>query len=81
MEKSPLPSAVPDPKRIDPAYSFTMLSASAIPVITGVASFVVPAGVVNDMGAPGAVVSIVIGKGEEKSDIFPAASIAVAVKE
>ena len=45
----------------------------------GVASFVVVAGVVNDMGASGAVVSTVIDKGSDDVDVLPAASVAVAV--
>ena len=35
IEKVPLLSAVVDPKREDPLYSFTVLPASAIPVIVG----------------------------------------------
>ena len=59
-EKAPLLSAVPEPKRVVPLYSFTVLPASALPVIVGVESSVVVAAVVNDDGALGAVVSIVI---------------------
>ena len=58
-----------------------MLAASAIPVIMGVLSFVVWAEVVNDDGAPGAVVSIVIDNAEEDTEVLPAASVAVAVSE
>ena len=39
------------------------------------------AAVVNDDGALGAVVSTVIDNAEEESEVLPAASVAVAVKE
>ena len=42
-----------------------MLPASAVPVISGVVSLVVVAAVVNDVGALGAVESIVIDNEEE----------------
>ena len=58
-----------------------MLPASAVPVIVGVGSLVVVAEVVNDEGALGAVVSIVIDKISEEPEIFPAESVAVAVSE
>ena len=58
-----------------------MLPASAEPVISGVVSLVAVAAVVNDDGALGAVVSIVIDNAEEESEVLPAASVAVAVKE
>ena len=58
-----------------------MLPASALPVMVGVLSFVVVAEVVNDDGAAGAVASTVIDKAEDDNDTFPAASVAVAVKE
>ena len=55
-----------------------MEPASANPVINGVLSFVIKEDVVI-MGASGAEVSIVIFiKGEEGSDMLPAASVAVA---
>ena len=59
-----------------------MLPASALPVIVGVLSFVVAEEVVSDVGALGAVASIVIDNAEEEEvDVLPAASVAVAVKE
>ena len=58
-----------------------MLLASALPVIVGVVSFVVVEVVVSDDGALGAVVSTVIDNDEEESEVLPAASVAVAVKE
>ena len=57
-----------------------MLSASAIPVIVGVASLVVEE-VVRDDGALGAVVSTVIDKAEEELEVFPTESVAVVVNE
>ena len=47
----------------------------------GVVSFVVVAVVVNEVGALGAVVSTVMDKGLEELEMFPAASVAVAVRE
>ena len=58
-----------------------MLPASALPVIVGVLSFVVAEEVVSDVGAPGAVASIVIANAEEEVEVLPAASVAVAVNE
>ena len=56
-----------------------MLPASALPVIVGVVSFVVVDR--GSLGALGRVVSIVIDNESEADDIFPAASVAVAVNE
>ena len=58
-----------------------MLPASALPVIVGVLSFVVVEEVVSDVGALGAVASIVIANAEEEVDVLLAASVAVAFKE
>ena len=58
-----------------------MLPASALPVIVGVVSLVVDDVVVSDVGASGAVVSIVIDNAEEEEDVLLAESVAVAVKE
>ena len=55
-----------------------MLPASAVPVIAGVVSFPLEV-FVKDVGALGAVGSMVIAKAEE--EVFPAASVAVAVRE
>ena len=73
------PSAVVDPNSVDPLNSFTVLPASAVPLIVGVVSFVVVSGV-DIVGLPGAVVSIVNATGSDVVDIFPAASVAVTVK-
>ena len=73
------PSAVVDPNSVDPLNSFTVLPASAVPLIVGVVSFVVAPDVDID-GLPGAVVSIVNETGSDAVDIFPAASVAVTVK-
>ena len=58
-----------------------MLPASAFPVIVGVVSLVVVEVVVNDVGALGAVASIVIDNAEESEDVLPAASVDVALSE
>ena len=81
IEKALLLSAVADPKSVDPLYSFTVLPASAVPVIAGVLSLVVVAVVVKYVGALGAVVSMVIDKVEEEDEVLPAGSVAVAVNE
>ena len=73
------PSAVVDPNSVDPLNSFTVLPASAVPLIVGVVSFVVAPDVDID-GLPGAAVSIVNATGSDAVDVFPAASVAVTVK-
>ena len=70
-----------EPKRVVPLYRFTVLPASALPVIVGVLSFVVVEEVVSDVGVPGAVALIVIANEAEDVDVLPAASVAVAVNE
>ena len=60
IEKAPSLSAVAEPKRVVPLKSFTVLPASALPVMVGVLSFVEVALVVNDDGALGAVSSAVV---------------------
>ena len=57
-----------------------MLPASAIPSIVGVASFVSDVVVVID-GLLGAVVSTVRFNALDAAEVFPAASVAVTVKE
>ena len=74
-----VPSAVVDPNSVDPLNSFTVLPASAVPLIVGVVSFVVAPDVDID-GLPGAVVSIVNETGSDAVDVFPAASVALTVK-
>ena len=73
------PSAVVDPNSVDPLNSFTVLPASAVPLIVGVVSFIVAPDVDID-GLPGAVVSIVNATGSDAGDVFPAASVALTVK-
>ena len=73
------PSAVVNPNSVDPLNSFTVLPASAVPLIVGVVLFVVVSDV-DIVGLPGAVVSIVNATGSDAVDIFPAASVAVTVK-
>ena len=60
IENAPLLSAVVDPKSVVPLNSFTVLPASALPVIVGVVSLVVVAAVVNDDGVLGISLSILI---------------------
>ena len=55
--------------------------ASAVPVIVGVELFVIEEEVAKDVGASGAVVSIVIEIEEDFEDIFPAESVADALIE
>ena len=59
IENAPLLSAVAVPKEEEPLNRVTVEPASAVPVIVGVESSVVVAAVVNDVGALGAVVSII----------------------
>ena len=59
IENAPLLSAVAVPKEEEPLNRVTVEPASAVPVIAGVESSVVVAAVVNDVGALGAVVSII----------------------
>ena len=73
------PSAVVDPNSVDPLNSFTVLPASAVPLIVGVVSFIVAPDVDID-GLPGAAVSIVNATGSDAGDVFPAASVALTVK-
>ena len=57
-----------------------MLLASAVPEIVGVESLAAE-DVDKDIGASGAVASIVIERPEEVEEVLPAASVAVAVNE
>ena len=80
MENAPLLSAVAVPKEEDPLNNVTVEPASAVPVIVGVESFA-EEDVDKDIGASGAVVSIVIERAEEAEEVLPAESVAVAVNE
>ena len=81
IENAPSLSAVAVPKEVVPLNKVTVEPASAVPVIAGVESSVVADAVANDVGALGAVVSIVIDKESEAEEILPAASVAFAVNE
>ena len=59
----------------------TLELASAVPVIVGVELFVIEEDVAKEVGASGAVVSIVIEMEEDFEDIFPAESVAEALIE
>ena len=73
-------SAVAEPKRIEPLKSFTVLPASAVPVIVGALSFDREV-FVKDEGAVGTVVSTVIDKLEDEGEVLPSVSIDIAVNE
>ena len=81
MEKLPLLSAVPVPIEVEPIKRVTVEPASAVPVIVGVESLVVVEEVAKEVGASGAVVSIVIEIEEDFEEILPAASVTVAFIE
>ena len=80
MEKLPLPSASAVPKTTSPFLRVTVELASAVPDIVGVESFVSDI-FVREVGAFGAVVSIVMERAEEEEETLPAESVAVAVIE
>ena len=74
------PSAVVVTPVVEPSINkVTVLPASAVPLISGVVSFVVAPDVVIS-GLPGAVVSIVNTTGADSADVFPAVSVALTVK-
>ena len=81
IENAPSLSAVAVPKEEEPLNRVTVDPASAVPVIAGVEFLVIAAAVDKDVGAFGAVVSIVIDKESEADDTLPAVSVAVAVNE
>ena len=80
MENAPLLSAVAVPREEDSLKRVTVEPASAVPVIVGVESLV-EEDVDKDVGASGAVASIVIDKAEEAEEVLSAESVAVAVNE
>ena len=80
IENAPLLSAVAVPKEEEPLKRVTVEFASAVPEIVGVES-VVAEEVDKDVGASGAVASIVIESPEEADDTLPAESVAFAVNE
>ena len=80
IEKLPLLSAVSVPKTISPFKSVTVELASAVPVIVGVESSESDV-FVKEVGAFGAVVSIVMVMDDDFDEIFSAESVEVAVIE
>ena len=66
------------PNEVLPSKISTTLPASAVPSIVGRAEKIVPSSVVMT-GAKGDEISIVSEIGAEDEDIFPAASVALAV--
>ena len=80
IEKAPSDPAVAVPSEIFPLNNVTVLPTSAVPAITGVLILVNAVSVVIT-GASGAVVSIVNASAVDADEVFPAASVAVDVKE
>ena len=80
IENAPSLSAVAVPNEEEPLNSVTVEPASAVPEIVGVESLAAE-DVDKDVGASGAVVSIVIERPEEVEEVLPAESVAVAVNE
>jgi hypothetical protein len=74
-----VPSAVVVPIATPLLNKVTVLSASAVPSIVGVASLVSVVVVVID-GCPGAVVSTDMFSALDAAEIFPASSVAVTVR-
>ena len=70
IEKSPSLSVVAVPKTIFPFKRVIVELASAIPVIVGVALSVTEDSVAKEVGASGAVVSIVMDIDEDSDEIF-----------
>ena len=81
IENAPLLSAVAVPKEEEPLKRVTVEPASAVPEIVGVESFVKEEDVDKDVGASGAVVSMVMERAEEAEEVLPAESVAFAVSE
>ena len=73
--------AVVVPSKDESMNKVTFVFASAFPVIVGVGLFVIGEDVAREVGASGAVVSIVMEIDEEMEEILPAESVAVAVSE
>ena len=80
-EKEPFVLAVVVPNKEESMNRVTLELGSALPVIVGVELFVMEEEVDKEVGASGAVVSIVIEIEEDFEDIFPAESVAVAFSE
>ena len=80
-EKAPLVLAVVVPNTEESINKVTLVFASALPVIVGVELFVMEEVVAREVGASGAVVSIVIEIEADFDEIFPAESVEVAFNE
>ena len=80
IENAPSLSAVAVPNEEEPLNRVTVEPASAVPEIVGVESLAAEE-FDKDVGASGAVESIVIERPEEAEEILPAASVAFAVNE
>ena len=78
MEKLPSLSATAVPKTTSPFNNVTVELASALPIIMGEVSFELEA---REVGASGAVVSIVIEREEDLEETLPAESVADALIE
>ena len=80
-EKAPLVSAVVVPSKEESINKETLELGSALPVIVGVELFVIEEDVVKEVGAFGAVVSIVMEREEDLEETLPAESVADALIE
>ena len=80
-EKAPFVLAVVVPNKEESMKRVTLELASALPVIVGVELFVIEEDVAREVGASGAVVSIVIEIAADLDEIFPEESVAVAFNE
>ena len=81
IEKAPSLSAVAVPIASFPFKRVIVDPASAFPVIVGVGLFVIGEDVAKEVGASGAVVSIVMEIEDDFDDILPASSVAAALIE
>ena len=80
-EKAPLVLAVVVPNTEESINKVTFELGSASPVIVGFELFVIEEEVAKEVGASGAVVSIVIEIEADFDEIFPAESVEVAFNE
>ena len=80
-EKAPLVLAVVVPNTEESINKVTFELGSALPVIVGFELFVIEEEVAKEVGASGAVVSIVIEIEADFDEIFPAESVEVAFNE
>ena len=80
-EKAPLVLEVVVPNTEESINKVTFELGSALPVIVGFELFVIEEEVAKEVGASGAVVSIVIEIEADFDEIFPAESVEVAFNE